>query len=167
MEPLFFDTSVLLCAYDSSDAERQRMARWTIDEALQTGRFVISAQVMHEFYKLALSTALLNAAQALGALQHLAQQPVVGHDAEAVLRAARLQQRHGLSVGDALAVQAALDAGCRVLYSDALPAGLCFDAPGLGPALWVVNPMQTSRGLTVQEPVARYAVHATGAALAA
>ncbi len=158
MNDLFFDTGVLLAAYDNTFAARQRAVRWTLDAALQAGRLVTSAQVLHEFAKLAVSGRLLTSDQALGVLNHLSRQRVVSIDAAMVLRAAQLQRRRALSSGDALVVQAALDAGCRVLYSESLPAGLCFDGAGGVPALWVADPMSPPAGPAVHESLASYKV---------
>jgi predicted nucleic acid-binding protein len=167
MEPLFFDTSVFLCAHDASDAERQRIARLAIEDAAQTDRIVISAQVLHEFYRLGVGGRLLSPTRALGVLRHLARYRVAPTDASTVLRAAHLHQRYALPIGDALIVQTALDAQCRVLYSASLPAGLCFDAPDLGATLQVVDPMGPARGCAVHEPAARYDLQRVAPALCA
>lgn len=153
---LFFDTGVLLCAYDASDPERQRAALGPLELAMQSGCVVISTQVMHEFYQLSIGRRLLSAPQALTVLQQLARLRVVGNDAQIVMRAAKLQQRVGFAMGEATIVQAALEAQCRVLYSDSLGPGLCFESPNGGPALHVVDPLQPGFGTTLQERRARY-----------
>lgn len=75
-------------------------------------------------------------------LEAYAQEQVLGTDAALVLRAIRLAQAHGLSHWDALIVQAAIDGGCKWLYSEDLQAGRRFGT------LEVVNPF----AVQVNEP---------------
>jgi predicted nucleic acid-binding protein len=137
----FFDTNVIVYAYDATAPAKQKRARATIEAAMKADRFIISTQVMQEFYNVAARRRLMSAQHAAQLLRHLAEHTVVPANAESVLRALSLQQRHTLSVWDALIVQAALDAGCAVLYSEDLQEGRRFDAAGgAQPALQVVNP---------------------------
>lgn len=162
---LFFDTNVIVYAYDAADRSKQLRARAVIDAAMKADRFVISAQVMQEFYNVAARRRLMSAQHATQLLKHLAEHAVVPASADSVLRALLLQQHHTLSLWDALIVQAALDAGCVVLYSEDLQDGRCFDASGgAQPALQVVNPFNAewtaSPSPAGHEPPASYRVAA-------
>ena len=162
---LFFDTNVIVYAYDATAPAKQKRARAEIEAAMQADRFVISTQVMQEFYNVAARRRLMIATHAAQLLRHLAEHTVVSANAESVLRAFSLQQRHTLSVWDALIVQAALDAGCGVLYSEDLQEGRRFElAVGAQPVLQIVNPFKgawpESPAPAVHEPRASYRVAA-------
>ena len=162
---VFFDTNIIAYAYDATAPAKQERARVAIDAAMKAGRFVISTQVMQEFYNVALRRRLMSAPHATQLLKHLAEHTVVPASADSVLRALSVQQRHTLSLWDALIVQAALDAGCAVLYSEDLQEGRRFDASGgAQPVLQVVNPFNAdgpdSSAPGVHEPRASHRVAA-------
>lgn len=155
----FFDTNVIVYAHDPGDARKQRQARAVMHDAMVARTLVISTQVMQEFYNVALRGAWMNAAQASAVLRLLAAYAVVPSNAESVLAAFELQQRHRLSIWDALIVQAAIDARCSVLYSEDLHAGMRFEPAGRsGKALEVVNPFAADDAPAVHERRARYRV---------
>jgi predicted nucleic acid-binding protein len=56
---------------------------------------------------------------------------------EDLLAAVDLHRLHGFSIWDALVIRAALNAGCRVLYSEDLQDGRRIDG------LEIVNPFKT------------------------
>ena len=153
----FFDTNVVVYAHDPSVPHKRAQARMAMAQAMRADECVISTQVMQEFYNVVLRKRLMTPAQAVQVLAQLAQHTVVCASAESVLRSIALQQRHRLSIWDALVVQAALDAHCAVLYSEDLQAGQGFEATGAGPELQVVNPFTTEPPvLAVHEPRATY-----------
>jgi predicted nucleic acid-binding protein len=159
MNGQFFDTNVIVYAHDPGDPRKQGQARASMHEAMVSRAFVISTQVMQEFHSVALRRQWMRAGQAADVLRLLAGYRVVPADAASVLRAFALQQRHRLSVWDALIVQAAIDARCGVRYSEDLQAGLRFDAPAspVG-ALRVVNPFDAGAEPAVHGPKGRYRV---------
>jgi len=158
--PIFFDTNVLVYAYDPDEPARRQRALWLIREAMRESRFVISTQVMQEFFSMMLRRHFLPAPRALDVLRELAEHPVVPASGGSVLRAAALQQRSRLSIWDALIVQAALDAGCGTLFTEDLQNGQRFAATGDAPAtVTVIDPFASggpSPGLAVHEPRAAY-----------
>lgn len=159
--PIFFDTNVLVYAYERKDAARQQRALAVVAEAMSGSRLVVSAQVMQEFYNVVLRRRLLAPPDALAFLRLLAEHTVVPADAGSVLRAFALQQRCQLSVWDALIVQSALDAGCATLFSEDMQDGQRFEAAGGRAALvTVVNPFAADApapGPAVHEPRPAYA----------
>jgi len=158
---LFFDTNVIVYAHDPADPRKQRQARAAMHDAMLGRALVISTQVMLEFYSVALRRQWMSAAQAANVLRLLAGYTVVPAHAASLLRAFGLQQRYRLSVWDALIVQAAIDARCGVLYSEALQAGMRFDAPGAPEGtLQVVSPFDAEAPPAVHERAGRYRAEA-------
>lgn len=159
---LFFDTNILVYAQDSAVPFKRKRALEAMNAAMAADRFVISTQVMQEFYGVALRKQWMTPAHAENLLGRFAEHTVVPASADSVLRGVSLQQRHRLSIWDALIVQAALDAQCTVLYSEDLQAGQRFElAGGAGPELLVVNPFTADpEAPAVHESQAPYRVAA-------
>jgi predicted nucleic acid-binding protein len=130
----FFDTNVVVYAYDRNAGLKRDRAKALIEANVRAGTMVLSTQVMLESYNTLQRAALLKREAALAVVEALADEQVVTTDADLVLRAIRLAQRHQLSHWDGLIVQAALDAGCSTLYSEDMQAGMRFDD------LEIVNP---------------------------
>ncbi len=146
---LFFDTNILVYAQDPAEPVKQTRARQLIESAVAEGSFTLSTQVLQEFYATVLRKQLLTPAAALALVRAWAEHEVVATTAALVVCAFELQQRHQLSVWDALIVQAALEAGCTALYSEDLQHRRQFDS------LTVTNPFLAAPA--VHEPPARIA----------
>lgn len=143
----FFDTNVVVYAYDRNAGLKRDRAKVLIEAHVRSATLVVSTQVMVESYNTLQRAALLKREAALAIVETLADEHVVTTDAALVLRAIRLAQRHQLSHWDGLIVQAALDAGCVVLFSEDMQAGMRFDD------LEIVNPFADA----AHEPRAAYA----------
>lgn len=135
-EPPFLDTNVLLylLSGDSPKADRA--------EALLARRGIVSVQVLNELANVAVRKLGLTWRE-LGDLiaavrAHCDVQPLTEevHD-----QARELAERYQLSFYDAAIVSSALDAGCRVLYSEDLQHGLKVDR-----ALTIRNPFVRQAG---------------------
>jgi predicted nucleic acid-binding protein len=137
----FFDTNVLVYAFDPADASKQRVALDRVRTHVEDGDFTISAQVLQEFCAVVLRRGLLAPDLALEAAARFAED-CRATTPQGVLRGVALAQRHRLSIWDGLIVQAALDAGCTRLLSEDLTHGQRFGA------LEVVDPFLPR----VQEP---------------
>ncbi len=120
----FFDTNVVVYAYDSGAGHKRDRAQALIETHVRSGTLVLSTQVMVESYQALQRAALLDRAAALEVVETLAQEHVVAADAALALRALRLAQHHQLSHWDSLIVQAAMDSGCRVLFSEDMQSGM-------------------------------------------
>ncbi|MEO8124165.1 MAG: PIN domain-containing protein [Burkholderiales bacterium] len=160
--PVFFDTNIIVYAHDTTDALRGERARQLLFEAMRQRKLVISTQVMQEFYSVVVRKNWMQPDDAFTALRLLAEHTVVPASADSVLRAIGLQQRYVVSVWDALIVQAALDAGCPVLFSEDLQHGQVFQALGGAAAeVTVVNPFAVppveAVGRALHEPSPVYA----------
>jgi predicted nucleic acid-binding protein len=92
----------------------------------QTG--VVSVQVLQELY-VTLTRKLprtMSPGKALEIVREYLTWQVVDNTGELLVDAVTLQQKAGLSFGDALIVQAGINAGCNRLYSEDLNAGQRF-----------------------------------------
>jgi predicted nucleic acid-binding protein len=137
----FFDTNILITTQDPVEGYRRMCALAAVEAAMKADCFVISTQVMQEFHDFMLHKRWVRADQSVALLQQMSQHTVVPASSESVLRAAALQQAHGLSLWDALIVQAALDARCALLFTEDLEAGRRFSPLQKNdPDLVAVNP---------------------------
>jgi predicted nucleic acid-binding protein len=129
----FFDTSVLMYLLSSDAAKSDRV------EALLADRGTISVQVLNEFAAVAirkLKMPLPEVREVLDTIRAVCDvEPVTveTHD-----RALAVVERYGFSLYDSLLIAAALNAGCRILYSEDLQHGQLIDRQ-----LRVVNPFST------------------------
>ena len=130
----FFDTNVIVYAHDRNAGVKRDRARALMEGHVRSDDFVLSTQVLIESYNALQRAALLKREAALVVVEALAEEQIVTTNADLVLRAIRLSQRHQLSHWDGLVVQAALEAGCTVLYSEDMQAGMRFGD------LEIVNP---------------------------
>jgi len=135
----FFDTNVLVYSRDPDDAAKRALARTLIEDAIEAEAFVVSTQVLVEFYATSVRRRLLGPAQALELVRFWGGHDTVAHTPDLVTRDLELHQAHSLSVWDGLIVQAALDARCDVLLSEDLQHGRRFGSlvianPFLAPA---------------------------------
>jgi predicted nucleic acid-binding protein len=126
----FFDTNVLVYLFDADSPEKRSRAAQLFQEAAGDGSFVISTQVLLEFYvtvtrKLEQPVPTAAARDALSAFSEL---PVVQVDPPMIAAAARLSELHSLSFWDALVVEAAGAAGATELLSEDLQDGRRFGA---------------------------------------
>lgn len=149
----FFDTNVVVYAYDRNAGPKRDRAKALIEAHVRSATLVVSTQVMVESYNTLQRAALLKREAALAIVETLAEEHVVMTDAALVLRAIRLAQRHQLSHWDGLIVQAALDAGCVALYSEDMQAGMRFGD------LEIVNPFVDA----AHEPRSAYAARKSSA----
>jgi predicted nucleic acid-binding protein len=151
---VFFDTNVVVSAYDRIDPVKCERARALLEAHALDGSLTVSTQVLQETYAVLVRKALVEPTKALVAVETLATGRVVGSNAGFVLDALRLAQRHRLSMWDALIVQSALAAGCTTLFTEDLQAGQRFGN------LEVVDPFTCA----VQAPRAGYAPKAAAKA---
>ena len=122
----FIDTNIFVCSFDEDDAAKQSIAQMLIGFSLESGRGVISSQVVQEFLSLAVCSF---------------EQPLTPDEARLYLRttmaplckhipsidfydrALGIQQETSYSFRDALIITAALDLRCTTLLSEDLQRG--------------------------------------------
>lgn len=143
----FFDTNVLVYAYDRADARKREAARTLIAQATAEDEFIVSTQVLAEFYSTAIRRKIIGSVQAQDLVRQWSDHHPVPQTIDLVLRGISLQQEHSLNIWDALIVEAALEARCDVLMTEDLQHGRRFGE------LEIVNPFLAA---AAHEPAARY-----------
>jgi predicted nucleic acid-binding protein len=120
----FFDTNVLIYTDANDEPVKQARALGLIEQAKQARNAVLSTQVLNEYF--AASTRKLGVPVEIARrkVELFAQLEVLVLQADDTLRAIDLGSRYRLSFWDALIVQAALRAQCKLLYSEDLQPGL-------------------------------------------
>jgi predicted nucleic acid-binding protein len=127
----FFDTNILLYQFDDSAAHKRQVARERVANALADAAFVISTQVMMEFYsnitrKFARALTTLSAQRLL--LSWSDNNLVVVLTPQMIVDAASLRERFALSWWDANIVVAAQRSGAEVMVTEDMQHGQVFDA---------------------------------------
>jgi predicted nucleic acid-binding protein len=122
---VFLDTNVLVYLFDLDAPEKQSRAREILEAEGTSGRAVLSTQVLQEFYvsvtrKLARP---LDSETAQRAVEDFSTFPVVQIDASLVLSAIARHRKEQVSFWDALIIQAALEGGASILYTEDLQHG--------------------------------------------
>lgn len=134
----FIDTNVLVYA-DSADAgDKQSRASALIAQHLRDGDGVLSTQVLHEFVNAALRKLGLPLDVVRARVRLFSRFETVNASPAAVLEALDLHALHGVSVWDALILQAARQSGCVQLLTEDLQAGAVMAG------VRVVNPFEAS-----------------------
>ena len=121
----FADTNVLVYAFDNSEPAKQLIAQQILEEQGADGSLVLSTQVLQEFFvtvtrKLAKP---LSVDDAYTLIQQFAVNPMVSATPELILRAISRNRDDSFSFWDSLIVEAALQADCRVLFSEDMQDG--------------------------------------------
>ncbi len=131
----FVDASVLVRLFDDDEPVRQAAARALVGD-VDGPALVVSGPVLAEFAE-AVTTRMarpLSVVVARRALAELAELTVVPADASLVLAATDTAAEAGLTVRDALSVEAAVVGGCDRLATEALAHG------GLIRGVWIEDP---------------------------
>jgi len=144
----FFDTNVLVYSCDERDIRKREVANGLIEEAIAAEEFVVSAQVLGEFYVASQRCRLLGPSEALELVRFWSGYDAVANTPELLIRGIGLHQAHSISLWDALVVEAAREAQCAVLLTEDLQHGRRFGE------LEIVNPFLAS----AHEPRSRYSV---------
>ena len=123
----FLDTDVIVYSFDASIPFKQKKAQELIAEALSAGTGVVSSQVVQEFLHIALKKfkvplALSDAREYCEKVLFPLCEVFPGYDF--FLGALDVKERSGVSIDDALIIQAALTADCPTLYSEEIKEGL-------------------------------------------
>lgn len=130
----FVDTNILL--YAASNAADDQSKRQAARALLTRSDIAFSAQVLQEFYAVAVTKQRLQMShdEALAVLQSLADFPVCPISRDLVLEAIDVKQRFGISYWDAAIIAAAKEMECSTVYSEDLNSGQDYDG------VTVVNP---------------------------
>ncbi len=122
----FLDTNIFVHSFDPVAGAKSRVAENLIQQALTSGKGIISYQVAQEFLNLATRrfTALMSAADAEKYLTRVLSPLLAIHSSKHLyVEALHLQARYRFSWYDSLIVAAALQAECKLLLTEDLQHG--------------------------------------------
>ncbi|MBC8194477.1 MAG: PIN domain-containing protein [Acidimicrobiia bacterium] len=121
---VFVDTSVVVRLFDDDDPQRQAAARALMGDHGGT-TLILSTRVLADFYDTVTGRFArpLPSVVAGRALADLADLTVVQVDPDMIAAAADTAEANDLQLRDALALEAAVTAGCGRLLTEAIPHG--------------------------------------------
>jgi predicted nucleic acid-binding protein len=127
----FLDTNIFVCAFDAKAPAKARRAAQLIRQAADTGKGIVSYQVVQEFFSVALRrfTQPMSAAEAEQYLITVFR-PLLAIQSSSALyvEALRIAEKYRQSWYDSLIVAAALQGECGLLYSEDLQHGQKIEA---------------------------------------
>jgi predicted nucleic acid-binding protein len=125
---VFLDTNVLVYQFDRSDSFKQQRAEEIVGQSILEETAVISSQVVQEFMNVALTK--FSTPLPLEDLESVMTvlKPLCTHvpTFDFYERTLKLYKSNSTSFYDALIIQAAIDLGCSLLYSEDLQDGRQF-----------------------------------------
>jgi len=125
----FLDTNIFIYELSSGVSPKQAAASGLVQNALESGKGVISFQVVQEFFSVAFRrfTPPLSPAEAEQVLAVTFRPLLAVHSSYSFYgRALELTRKHSLSWYDSLIVTAAIESGCGILYSEDFQHGQKF-----------------------------------------
>ena len=122
---IFLDTNVLVYAHDRSAGEKHEIARDTLLDLWESGKGILSTQVLQEFFTCVTRkiTKPVGSASARQIIEDLLKWTVIVNDGDSILAAIDFFNRYKLSFWDSMIVQAAVRGGADVLLSEDLSDG--------------------------------------------
>lgn len=128
----FLDTNILLYRYSKQDEQKRPMAA----NLLESGRVMVSAQVLNEFCNVTRRKFPETYADIDATLAEILRLlPVVSLDETDSRNAVRISRRYGFSFYDSLIVAVAERHGCKVVLSEDMQHGMVLDS-----GLRIINP---------------------------
>ncbi len=129
-DKVFFDTNVLVYAFDKSEPEKGTIAKRLIRDFGSEGNIVLSTQVLQEFYVTVTKANkdMLTKEKAEEVVNDFAEFPLVQVDRIIISRAMKRHQSDAFSFWDSLIVEAALQSGCSKLLSEDIHNGLMINS---------------------------------------
>lgn len=121
----FFDTNILVYAYDSHFPDKQQKAQNIVLSAVREGNGVLSTQVLGEFFMVVTKkiNKPLSVSDARDIIKYMGRMKVQEIDVLIVERALDTLERYKISYWDALIIAAAERAQCKRILSEDLNAG--------------------------------------------
>lgn len=122
---VFVDTNIIVYAYDASAGEKHRKALAIMENIWDAGHGIVSSQVLEEFFvsvtrKIARP---METSKAREIVKDLLKWKVVAVDGELILEAIDIHQRYKYSFWDCMIIQAAIQGGAGLLFSEDLSDG--------------------------------------------
>ncbi|MCP4234770.1 MAG: PIN domain-containing protein [Aestuariibacter sp.] len=117
---VFFDTNILVYAYDTHDQSKQKVAQGLILENIRKGRGWLSTQVFGEFFNVVTRQIPepLSSAEARDAISDLSILSITDMDLELVFRAIDTHKKYGTTYCDSMIIAAAERAKCVIILSE-------------------------------------------------
>ncbi len=125
----FLDTNIIVYAFGQSFPDKAKIAQRLVTDGAADKRAIISYQVVQEFVNVALRgfrLAIVRSDLESFVLTALFPMMAISSSPALVIEALRLHGENQLSWYDALIVAAALQGGCKVLYSEDMQHGRRF-----------------------------------------
>ncbi|MGA7685711.1 MAG: PIN domain-containing protein [Terriglobales bacterium] len=125
----FLDTNIIVYAFDQLAPKKAKIAQRLVADGAADKQAIISYQVVQEFINVALRGFRLSIVKSdleSFVLTALFPMMAISSSPSLVIEALRLHGQHQLAWYDALIVAAALQGGCKVLYSEDLQHGYRF-----------------------------------------
>jgi len=120
---IFFDTNILLYAYDTDAGEKRARALALVAEAFkQTTRYALSVQVLQEFFVNFIRKGQSDESAAT-LIDDFSHWQIIANTHDLFLNGLQARARWQLSLWDALIVAAAEQAGATILYTEDLNHG--------------------------------------------
>ena len=119
----FIDTNVLLYMHSVADARKKAVAKNVFQECLDSGRIVLSTQVVQEFHAAGLRKLQLPRETLRRLTIGLLDLPLIQIEPAHIRRALWGEEHYQISFWDALILAAAESAGAEVLYTEDLNDG--------------------------------------------
>lgn len=140
-DSLFFDTNILVYAFDKTDQEKYEIASRLVTEAFQKGNGVISAQVLKEFFvtvtrKVPEKMSVDDAEQTI---RDFSVWKVVDTTVPLILKAIGFHKQFDFSFWDATIVAACHLAGSSALLSEDLSHGMLIEN------IRIINPFRADQ----------------------
>jgi predicted nucleic acid-binding protein len=126
----FLDTNIFVYELNSAVSSKQAVASRLVQDALESGKGVISFQVVQEFFSVAFRrfSPPMSPAEAEQVLAVTFRPLLAVHSSYSLYgRALELTRRHSISWYDSLIVTAAIDSGCSILYTEDIQHAQKFD----------------------------------------
>ena len=139
----FIDTNVFIYLFDETSVQKSRTAEELIRQSLENGSGCISYQVVQETLNIVTRKLKASPEEARQLLDNILEPLWRVNPSRALFRRGlELQSRYKYGFYDSLIIAAALDAGCRTLYTEDLQHEQQIEG------LTIVNPFETSSGIT-------------------
>jgi len=122
---VFIDSNILVYAFDSSEQEKQAIAQNLLNMEGVTGDIALSTQVLQEFFvivtrKLKIPLSIDDASKTV---QLFSAYPLIQINPKLILKGIERHRNESFSFWDALIVEAALAANCKILFSEDMQDG--------------------------------------------
>lgn len=126
---MFVDTNILVYAHDTSEEEKQPIAKELVDELWESKRGAVSTQVLQEFYVVTTGKfePPMSRKEARELVGNYGEWKLVRIDLLMIVNASELEEKHQLPFWDALIIEAARRVGATRLVTEDIPSSLTIE----------------------------------------